>query len=156
MTFTTFVMFDMFFALACRSSTKSVLSLSLSSNPMFSAAVGGSVLGQLAVVYFPPLQAVFQTVPLLADWARDPGRRLHGAAGGRGAQGPAPRVSPAGGSGGSSSSGSAGASGSARAAPASWAAWAGRSGRRWGAAASGGGRGSGSYSATRSCSEVVL
>ena len=71
MTFTTFVMFDMFFALACRSATKSALTLPLSANPMFSAAVGGSVLGQLGVIYFPPLQAVFQTVPLsLGDWAR--------------------------------------------------------------------------------------
>ena len=71
MTFTTFVMFDMFFALACRSATKSALSLPLSSNPMFVAAVGGSILGQLGVIYFPPLQAVFQTVPLsFTDWAK--------------------------------------------------------------------------------------
>lgn len=71
MTFTTFVMFDMFFALACRSATKSAFTLPLGSNPMFAAAVGGSVLGQLGVIYFPPLQAVFQTVPLsLGDWVR--------------------------------------------------------------------------------------
>lgn len=158
MTFTTFVMFDMFFALACRSSTKSVLSLSLSSNPMFSAAVGGSVLGQLAVVYFPPLQAVFQTVPLsLADWSRilavastvllaDEARKA------------LLRAYPLlGGSGGGGSSGSAGGGSSARAAPASWAAWAGRLWARMGGQRRpGGGSGSGSYSATRSSSGVVL
>ncbi len=31
--------------------------------------MGGSIAGQVAVIYFPPLQAVFQTVPLSAwDW----------------------------------------------------------------------------------------
>lgn len=34
------------------------------SNPMFLYAVGGSLLGQLLVIYFPPLQAVFQTEAL--------------------------------------------------------------------------------------------
>jgi len=68
MTFTTFVAFDMFNALACRSSDRSLLALPR--NPFFLAAVGGSCLGQLAVVYAPPLQAVFQTEALgLADWA---------------------------------------------------------------------------------------
>jgi hypothetical protein len=71
MTFTTFVMFDMFFALACRSATKSVLTLGLTSNPMFLAAVGASLTGQLGLIYVPPLQAVFQTVALSAwDWVR--------------------------------------------------------------------------------------
>lgn len=32
-------------------------------------AVGGSLLGQIAVIYFPPLQAIFQTEALsLGDW----------------------------------------------------------------------------------------
>jgi Ca2+-transporting ATPase len=31
---------------------------------MFVVAVGGSIVGQLLVVYFPPLQAVFQTEAL--------------------------------------------------------------------------------------------
>ena len=30
-------------------------------NKMFNFAVGGSLLGQMAVVYFPPLQRIFQT-----------------------------------------------------------------------------------------------
>jgi magnesium-transporting ATPase (P-type) len=39
------------------------------SNRFFLYAVGGSIAGQIAVIYFAPLQAVFQTVPLaLADW----------------------------------------------------------------------------------------
>jgi magnesium-transporting ATPase (P-type) len=69
MTFTTFVMFDMFNALSCRSSERSVFSIGLTSNTFFLLAVGGSLLGQLAVVYVPPLQAVFQTEALsFADW----------------------------------------------------------------------------------------
>jgi Ca2+-transporting ATPase len=69
MTFTTFVMFDMFNALSCRSADRSVFSLGLGSNKFFAAAVGGSLLGQVAVVYAPPLQAVFQTEALTGwDW----------------------------------------------------------------------------------------
>lgn len=42
----------------------------LTSNRLFLYAVGGSLLGQLAVVYLPPLQAVFQTEAIsLVDWA---------------------------------------------------------------------------------------
>ena len=33
---------------------------------MFLYAVGASLMGQMLVIYFPPLQAVFQTEPL--DW----------------------------------------------------------------------------------------
>lgn len=64
MTFTTFVMFDMFNALACRSSSTPILSLGLLSNKPFLFAIGGSIAGQLLVIYFPPLQAVFQTQSL--------------------------------------------------------------------------------------------
>ena len=71
MTFTTFVVFYMFFALACRSATKSVLTLGITGNPMFAVAVGASLTGQLGLIYVPPLQAVFQTVALSAwDWLR--------------------------------------------------------------------------------------
>ena len=68
MTFTTFVIYDMFNALACRSDTAIVCTrrLRLFSNPAFCAAVGGSLLGQLAVIYWGPLQSVFQTAPLSA------------------------------------------------------------------------------------------
>lgn len=44
--------------------TKSVFVVGLFTNRMFLYAVGGSVVGQLLVVYFPPLQAVFQTEAL--------------------------------------------------------------------------------------------
>lgn len=64
MTFTCFVFFDMFNAMACRSQTKSVFHIGLFSNRVFLLAVGGSLLGQLLVIYFPPLQAVFQTEAL--------------------------------------------------------------------------------------------
>ncbi|XP_052233292.1 calcium-transporting ATPase type 2C member 1-like [Dreissena polymorpha] len=64
MTFTCFVFFDMFNALSCRSQDKSVLQIGLFSNRMFLVAVGGSIIGQLLVVYFPPLQKIFQTEAL--------------------------------------------------------------------------------------------
>ncbi|WAR12734.1 AT2C1-like protein [Mya arenaria] len=58
MTFTCFVLFDMFNALSCRSQ------LGLFTNRMFLIAVGGSLIGQLLVIYFPPLQKTFQTEAL--------------------------------------------------------------------------------------------
>jgi Ca2+-transporting ATPase len=63
MTFTCFVLFDMFNALTCRSEGKSVLmgEVKFSDNKMFNYAVTGSLLGQLCVVYLPPLQRVFLT-----------------------------------------------------------------------------------------------
>ncbi len=69
MTFTCFVFFDMFNALTCRSEGKSLLrgELSLTGNHMFNLAVGGSLLGQMAVVYVPFLQRIFQTEGL-AGW----------------------------------------------------------------------------------------
>lgn len=66
MTFTCFVLFDMFNALSCRSESKSVLAgeIQLFGNKMFNYAVAGSLIGQLMVIYFPPLQSVFQTEAL--------------------------------------------------------------------------------------------
>lgn len=66
MTFTTFVLFDMFNALTCRSETKSVLfgEIKLLGNKMFNYAVAGSLAGQLCVIYLPFLQRVFQTESL--------------------------------------------------------------------------------------------
>lgn len=63
MTFTTFVLFDMFNALTCRSESKSVLfgEIKLFGNNMFNYAVAGSLAGQLCVIYLPFLQRVFQT-----------------------------------------------------------------------------------------------
>jgi P-type Ca2+ transporter type 2C len=66
MTFTCFVLFDMFNALTCRSESKSVLrgEVGLFSNTLFNWAVSLSLAGQLLVVYFPWLQEVFQTEAL--------------------------------------------------------------------------------------------
>ena len=73
MTFTCFVFFDMFNALTCRSEGKSVLTgeLEVFGNRMFNFAVGGSLLGQMAVIYLPFLQSIFQTEALyLRDLVR--------------------------------------------------------------------------------------
>ncbi|XP_072024804.1 calcium-transporting ATPase type 2C member 1-like [Amphiura filiformis] len=64
MTFTCFVFFDMFNALSSRSQTKSIFSIGFFTNRMFLYAVGGSIMGQMMVIYFPPLQRVFQTEAL--------------------------------------------------------------------------------------------
>lgn len=66
MTFTCFVLFDMFNALACRSEGKSVLrgELPMFGNKMFNYAVLGSLAGQACVIYLPFLQRIFQTEPL--------------------------------------------------------------------------------------------
>ncbi|KAM4800528.1 calcium-transporting ATPase type 2C member 2 [Urocitellus parryii] len=61
MTFTCFVFFDLFNALTCRSQTKLILEIGFLRNRMFLYSVLGSLLGQLAVIYVPPLQRIFQT-----------------------------------------------------------------------------------------------
>jgi Ca2+-transporting ATPase len=61
MTFTTFVLFDLFNALSCRSQSKSIFEVGFLSNPTFLIAVGLSLIGQLLVIYFPPLQSIFHT-----------------------------------------------------------------------------------------------
>lgn len=64
MTFTCFVFFDMFNALSCRSQTKSVFEIGFCSNRPFCLAVIFSLVGQMLVIYTPPLQYVFQTESL--------------------------------------------------------------------------------------------
>ncbi|KAJ2979144.1 hypothetical protein NUW58_g7274 [Xylaria curta] len=66
MTFTCFVLFDMFNALSCRSESKSIFrgEVGLFSNKLFNWAVALSLAGQLLVIYFPWLQEVFQTEAL--------------------------------------------------------------------------------------------
>ena len=59
----------MFNALTCRSANKSVLLGEVQlwgprANGMFNLAVAGSLMGQLLVIYFPPLQGIFQTEAL--------------------------------------------------------------------------------------------
>jgi Ca2+-transporting ATPase len=64
MTFMTFVNCDLFNAYVCRSADLCFYELNFFGNPAFLYSVGGSVLGQLMVIYFPPLQEVFQTESL--------------------------------------------------------------------------------------------
>jgi len=64
MTFMTFVNCDLFNAYACRSSDRCFYEVSPFGNPSFVYAVGGSIVGQLAVIYFKPLQEIFQTEAL--------------------------------------------------------------------------------------------
>jgi Ca2+-transporting ATPase len=64
MTFTTFVMFDMFNALTCRHNTRPIYEIDFFSNPAFLGAAAFSITGQFLVIYFPPLQGVFRTVSL--------------------------------------------------------------------------------------------
>ncbi|XP_072823941.1 calcium-transporting ATPase type 2C member 2 isoform X2 [Vicugna pacos] len=61
MTFTCFVFFDLFNALTCRSQTKLIFEIGFLGNRTFLYSVLGSILGQMAVIYVPPLQKVFQT-----------------------------------------------------------------------------------------------
>ncbi|CUT98796.1 calcium transporting ATPase type 2C member [Echinococcus multilocularis] len=69
MTFTCFVLFDMFNALSCRSQKKSIFKIGFFSNRVFVVAVSLSLIGQICVIYFPPLQSVFQTEAIFAsDW----------------------------------------------------------------------------------------
>jgi len=64
MTFTCFVLFDMFNALSCRSEKKSIFKIGFLSNSMFNLAVFLSLVGQLFVIYVPFFQAIFQTETL--------------------------------------------------------------------------------------------
>ena len=64
MTFMTFVNFDLFNAYACRSADRCFYELDPFGNPVFLWAVGGSVVGQLLLIFFPPLQEIFQTEAL--------------------------------------------------------------------------------------------
>lgn len=70
MTFTCFVLFDMFNALSCRHQSKSIFELGMS-NQMFNFAVLGSLLGQVCAIYVPFFQSIFQTEALyLSDILR--------------------------------------------------------------------------------------
>ncbi|EGF83798.1 hypothetical protein BATDEDRAFT_18216 [Batrachochytrium dendrobatidis JAM81] len=64
MTFTCFVFFDMWNSLACRSSTRLIHQVGWTTNKMYTYAVTACVLGQLAVIYIPFFQSVFQTSAL--------------------------------------------------------------------------------------------
>jgi Ca2+-transporting ATPase len=63
MTFTCFVMFDMFNALSCRHYSKSIFEIGFT-NQMFNFAVLGSLIGQFCAIYVPFFQSIFQTEAL--------------------------------------------------------------------------------------------
>jgi Ca2+-transporting ATPase len=70
MAFTVLVMFELFLVFALRSPRQTLWQIGLRSNRPLIYAVLASAALQLLVVYAPPLQAVFGTVPLgLQDWA---------------------------------------------------------------------------------------
>ncbi|SCW00018.1 LAFE_0B07646g1_1 [Lachancea fermentati] len=64
MTFTCFVFFDMFNALSCRHSVKSIFEIGFFTNKMFNYAVGLSLLGQMCAIYVPFFQGIFKTESL--------------------------------------------------------------------------------------------
>ncbi len=67
--FTSLVMAQLLYVFHCRSEYRSVLEISLASNPYLIGAVAVSLAMQLAVVYWPAVQDVFHTTTLgLADW----------------------------------------------------------------------------------------
>jgi Ca2+-transporting ATPase len=67
--FTTFVFFQLFNVLNCRSDSHSIFKIGLLSNRTSILSVTGVILVQTAIVYLPPVQGVFGTVSLsLSDW----------------------------------------------------------------------------------------
>jgi len=68
--FTLIVMFEMFNAFNCRSERHSLLKVGFAKNRFLLIAVATSILLQLAVIYIPFLQTIFETAPLsINDWA---------------------------------------------------------------------------------------
>lgn len=65
MAFTTLVFSQLFHVFDCKSETRGIFEVGLFSNPYLVAAVAGSTLMQLSVIYFPPLQAIFKTTALV-------------------------------------------------------------------------------------------
>ncbi|XP_042226858.1 calcium-transporting ATPase type 2C member 1-like isoform X2 [Homarus americanus] len=69
MTFACFVMYDMFNAMSCRSDSKSVLEIGITSNWYLFVALTATFVCLMGVVYLPFLQWVFQTESIyLIDW----------------------------------------------------------------------------------------
>jgi Ca2+-transporting ATPase len=67
--FAMLVAFQWFNALNARSDQQSVFRLGFFGNKLLLGGIGLAILLQAAVIYLPPLQKVFYTVPLtLADW----------------------------------------------------------------------------------------
>ena len=68
--FTLIVMFEMFNAFNCRSDRHSLMKVGFTKNRFLLIAVASSILLQIAVIYIPFLQVIFETAPLgMYDWA---------------------------------------------------------------------------------------
>jgi Ca2+-transporting ATPase len=67
MTFTTFVMFQIFNAFNCRSEKKSVFQIGIFSNTAFNWCVGGCVVGQLLLIYTGAMNFIFETEQLTVN-----------------------------------------------------------------------------------------
>ena len=66
---TTLVLYQLFNVFNARSETKSVFRMNPFSNPFLFLSIVASVIAQVTVVYWQPLQAIFQTTPLsITDW----------------------------------------------------------------------------------------
>ena len=66
---TTMVLFQLFNVFNVRSETKSVFRMNPLSNPFLFISIVASILAQLLVIYWAPLQAIFRTTPLgLNEW----------------------------------------------------------------------------------------
>ena len=64
MAFTTLVFSQLFHVFDCRSEERGIFEMGLFTNPYLVGAVLISTIMQLSVIYLPPLQAIFKTVPL--------------------------------------------------------------------------------------------
>jgi Ca2+-transporting ATPase len=69
MAFTAIILFQLFYALSCRSEEQTLFEAGIFSNKFLVSAVLLSVFLQVLIIYLPPLQNIFNTVPLdLNDW----------------------------------------------------------------------------------------
>lgn len=64
MAFTTFVLYQLFNAMNCRSINKSAFMIGLTSNHGFLLSAVCTLIAQFAVIYLPPLQSIFRTTPI--------------------------------------------------------------------------------------------
>ena len=64
MVFSVGILFQLFFAFNCRSETKSFISSGVFSNKYLFVSIAFSILIYLMIIYLPPLQLLFSTVPL--------------------------------------------------------------------------------------------
>ena len=67
--FTTFVLFQVFNAINCKSHYLSIIHMDFATNRLFLYAIGGCICAQIAVVHVPFISYIFETEPLtLREW----------------------------------------------------------------------------------------